>query len=165
MGDSDRADLKKFQEQLRSHGPKTFQNLLSAVLMWLFGNLVFIPLADTLGWQTRILCTLLFFVTFTILILAALPDLRKLIDSFSVLPAKKVSRKSGLDYKSSTILSRNILQILLALIFYLLYSPFLASFHPSINGIALILVLVWIFFLASSILHVSLPKILRWISS
>lgn len=163
MKDSVKEEIENFQKQLKTYGPKTVHNLLSAILIWLFGNLVFVPLASTLNWQTGAFCTLIFFVTFTVFVLRALSGLKKLIDAFSIFPARKFSLRKGLSFESSLILSQNILYIVLATIFYLLYFPFLASFHPSINGIVLILVLIWIFVLASRILLILLPKIMEWL--
>lgn len=163
MKDSLKEEIENFQKQLKNHGSKTVHNLLSALLIWLFGNLVFIPLAITLNWQTGVVCTFIFFVTFTLFVLRALPGLKKLINAFSVFPARKFSSRKKLSYESSLILSQNILYIVLATIFYLLYSPFLANFHPSVNGIVLILVIIWIGVLASRILLILLPKTLEWL--
>jgi len=156
-------EIKEFTECLRTYGAKTFHNLLSAFLIWLFAILVFIPLASSLNWQTRILCTLIFFVTFSILVLRALPGLKKLIDAFSVFPARKYGIKKGLRYEDSLVLFRHLLYIIFAVILYLLYFPFLANFHSSISGIILILLLIWIFFLTIRILSFLSPKILKWL--
>lgn len=156
-------EKENFIEHLRTYGAKTVHNLLSAFLIWLFGNLVFIPLASTLNWQTRVFCSLIFFVAFTLLVLRAFPGLKRLIDAFSVFPARKYGLKKGLSYENSLVLFRHIMYIISAVILYLLYFPFLASFHPSISGIVLILVVIWIFFLALRILLISFPKILEWL--
>jgi len=158
-------EMKKFHECLKNYGVKTFQNLLSAFLIWLFGNLVFIPLASSLNWQTRVFCTLIFFTVFTILIARSIPGLKKLIDTFSFFPAKKYSSKRNLSYENSLILFRNSLYIASLIIFYLLYLPFLSSFHPSISGIVLILILIWIIFPAIRILSVLSYKLLEWLVS
>lgn len=156
-------EKENFIEYLRTYGAKTVHNLLSAFLIWLFGNLVFIPLASTLNWQTRVFCSLIFFVAFTLLVLRAFPGLKRLIDAFSVFPARKYGLKKGLSYENSLVLFRHIMYIISAVILYLLYFPFLASFHPSISGIVLILVVIWIFFLALRILPILFPKILEWL--
>jgi hypothetical protein len=158
-----KAEMENFKECLKTYGPKTVHNLLSALLIWLFGNLVFIPLANSLNWQTRAFCTLIFFVTFTLLVFRALPSLKKLIDAFSVPLARKYGSKKGLTYENSLILFRHILYIISAVVLYLLYFPFLANFHPAISGIVLILVLIWIFFLALRILLILSFKILQWL--
>ena len=158
-------EMENFRKCLKIYGTKTVHYLLSAFLIWLFGILVFIPLASSLNWQPRVFCTLLFFIAFTILVLRALPGLKKLIDVFSILPAKRYSLKKGLSYENSIVLFRHLSYIISSVILYLLYFPFLANFHPSISGIFLILVLIWIFFLTIRPLSVLSQKILEWLSS
>ena len=55
-------EIENFQKCLKTYGAKTIHNLLAAFLVWLFGNLVFIPLASTLNWQTKAFCSLTFFI-------------------------------------------------------------------------------------------------------
>ena len=156
-------EVGNFKECLKSYGAKTLHNILSAFLIWLFGVLVFIPLANAINWQTRIFCTLIFFSAFTLLVMRTLPSLKKLIDAFSVFPARKYCLKKGISYENSLVLFRYLLYIVSAIILYLLYFPFLTGFHPAISGIVLILLLIWIFFLALRILLIFIPKILGWL--
>jgi hypothetical protein len=163
VNNSVKQEIKDFTEYLRTYGAKTVHSLLAAFLIWLFGILVFIPLASSLNWQTRVLCSLIFFTAFSILVLGALPGLKKLIDAFSVFPARKYSVKKGLSYEDCLVLFRHLLYIFFAVILYLLYLPFLANFHPAVSGIVLILLLIWIFFLTLRILSILSQKILKWL--
>ncbi len=156
-------EIENFQKCLKTYGAKTIHNLLAALLVWLFGNLVFIPLASTLNWQTKAFCSLTFFIAFTLLVIRALPSLKRLIDTFSIFPARKYSIKKKLSYENSLILFRHVLYIISIVIIYLLYFPFLTNFHPSISGIVLILMLIWIFFLTLRILTILSQKILEWL--
>jgi len=156
-------EIENFQKCLKTYGAKTIHNLLAAFLVWLFGNLVFIPLASTLNWQTKTFCSLTFFIAFTLLVIRALPSLKRLIDKFSIFPARKYSTKKKLSYENSLILFRHVLYIISIIIIYLLYFPFLTNFHPSISGIVLILTLIWIFFLTLRILTILSQKILQWL--
>ncbi len=150
---------------MKAYGAETVQNLLAALLVWLFSNLVFIPLASTLNWQTKVFCSLTFFIAFTLLVVKALPNLKKLIDTFSILPARKYSIKKKLSYENSLILFRHVFYIISIVIVYLLYFPFLKNFHPSISGIVLILMLIWIFFLALRIFTILSQKMIEWLYS
>lgn len=160
---SRKGEIENFKECFRTYGARTAHNLLSAFFIWLFGNLVFMPLAGALNWQTRVFCSLIFFVAFTLLVLRALPGLKKLIDAFSIFPARKYGLKKGLSYENSLVLFRHVMYIISAVILYLLYLPFLASFHPAIGGIVLILLVIWGFFLILRILLILSPKILDWL--
>jgi hypothetical protein len=156
-----REEMASIVEYLRTDGATTAHNLLAAGLIWLFGNLVFMPLANSLNWQTRIICTLIFFVAFTIFVIRALPGAKKMIDAFSIFPAKKYGVRKGLSYQDSLIVSRHSLYMIFALVLYLLYLPFLTSFHFSIAGIVLILVLIWMVFLALRLLSILSKRILE----
>ncbi len=163
MEKSAEEEIENFTEYLRIYGTKTSHNLLSALLIWLFGNLVFIPLAGSLNWQAKVLCSLIFFIAFTILVLKALPNLKKLIDTFSIFPARKYSTQKRLNYESSLVLFRHAFYIISSVILYLLYFPFLTNFHPSVSGMVLILVLIWIFTLLARICSILFPKFLEWL--
>lgn len=156
-------EIENFQKCLKTYGAKTIDNLLAAFLVWLFGNLVFIPLAATLNWQTKAFCSSIFFIAFTLLVIRALPSLKRLIDTFSIFPARKYSTKKKLSYENSLILFRHVSYIFSIIVIYLLYFPFLTNFHPSISGIVLILVLIWIFFLTLRILTILSQRIMNWL--
>lgn len=162
MAGSVKEEIENFKRCIETYGGKTFHSLLSALLIWLFAVLVFIPLAHALNRQAEIFCTLIFFVAFSLLTSRAILGLKKLIDAFSFLPARKYGLKRGLSYENSVLLFRHLFYIVLIVIFYLLYLPFLANFHPSISGIVLISVLIWIFFLMLRLLPVFTTKISEW---
>jgi hypothetical protein len=156
-------EIAKLRSQLRSEAPATFHQLLSAILIWLFGILVFIPLAASIGHQTAILVTLAFFATFTVLIVKASPGLKGILDSSSVLPARKYGPRLGLDFERSLMLFRQLTYMMSSIVLYLLYYPFLSAFHPAINGVVLILVLIWIFLLALGISAILARNIKEWL--
>jgi len=165
MTKSIKREIEDFRKSIELYGEKTLHNLLLALLIWLFGVLVFIPLASSINRETEILCNLIFFAIFTLLIIWSLPGLKKIVDAFSTLVAKKYESKEKLPLGKLTVLFKNISYIVLIIIFYLLYSPFLMKFHSSINGVVLILMLVWIFFLMMSILPTLFTRLLEWLSS
>ena len=133
------------------------------MLIWLFGVLVFIPLAISIGQQTTVLVTIAFFAAFTILIARALPGLKDLIDSFCALPARKYSRKLDLDFEKSLLLFRQLSYIVGSLVLYLLYYPFLSAFHPAISGLVLVLVLIWTFLLVVGMSSILSCNIKEWL--
>jgi hypothetical protein len=90
---------------------------------------------------------------------------KKLIDAFSFLPARKYGLKRGINHEDALTLFRYIFYIIFALIVYVLYFPFLMSFHFAISGIVLIVILIWIFFLALRIFSILSSKILEKLQS
>lgn len=154
-------EIDEFIRCLRIHGPVAFHNFLAALLVWLFGVLVFIPIAGSLSWQTRLLCSLIVFVTFTVFMYRATLGFKKLIDTFSFFPARKYGLKRGIGQEDALTLFRYTFYIIFTLIVYALYFPFLTSFHFAISGIVLIVIIIWIFFLALRILSILSSKILE----
>ncbi|NIU81132.1 hypothetical protein GWN63_02665 [Candidatus Bathyarchaeota archaeon] len=163
MDSSFEEGLEKLRKYIETYSVETVHRLLAAFLIWLFGVLVFIPLASNLNWQTRVFCSLILFAAFTLLLLRGLPNLKKLIDAFSILPARKYSLEKGLDYEKSLLMFRQAFYIISAIVLYLLYLPFLANFHPSLSGIVLILLLIWIFFLSLGTLTILWQEIIGWL--
>lgn len=156
-----RREIDDLAQCLRSHGPATFHNFLTAIIIWLFGILVFIPLANSLNWQTGLLCSLVVFTAFTIFMFRAVLGFKKLIDAFSFFPARKYGSKRGINQEDALTLFKYVFYVIFVLIVYALYFPFLTSFHFAISGIVLIVILIWIFFLALRILSILSSKILQ----
>lgn len=153
-------EIEDFVRILKLYGEKTFHNLSLSLLIWLFAVLIFIPLASSINHETELLCTLIFFIAFTLPIIRSLTGLKKMVNSLSTLMAKKYGLKKGLNIEDLIAVFRRSSYIILITIFYLLYSPFLTRFHPSINGAVLILVLFSIFFLMTGVFSILFPKIL-----
>jgi len=164
MSHQTKREINDLAQCLRSHGPATFHNFLAALLIWLFGILVFMPLANSLNWQTGLLCSLVIFTAFTIFMYQAILGFKKLIDAFSFLPAKKYYLKWEIKREDALTLFRYTFYIALALIVYALYFPFLTGFHFAVSGIVLIVVLIWIFFLALRILSILSSRVLEQLS-
>ena len=135
------------------------------MLIWLFGVLVFMPMASSIGWNAELVCTLIVLVAFTILVSRAISSFKNLIDAFSVFPARKYLIKRGLAKENAVAVSKQILYMLSIMVLYLLYFPFLVRLHPAFNGIVLILVVIVVFFLALKTLRASHRAITDWLYS
>ncbi len=160
MAIGQRKEIEKLIQCLRAYGPATFHNLITALVTWLFGVLVFMPVAYSLDLQTGQIVTLIVFMMFTVFIFRAIPSFRKLIDAFAFFPARKYGSKKGMAYADALTLFKYTFYVIFALVVYALYFPFLTSFHLAISGITLIVVLVWIFFLALRILSILSSRVL-----
>ena len=158
-------EIINFKQALRLYGAKTLPLLLSAMLIWLFGVLVFIPMASSIGWNAELVCTLIVLVSFTILVSRAISGFKNLVDAFSVFPARKYLIKSGLAKENAVAVSNTILYMLSIVVLYLLYFPFLVRLHPAFNGIVLVLVVILVFFLALKTLRASHRAITNWLYS
>ena len=132
----------------REHLPDTLINLFVALLIWLFGILVFLPAAYTISPRgLPLLCSLIILVGFSLFIFRSFDGLQPLLNSTSDFLAYVYIRRrnSKVQVERLKTGSRSVSYVITALILYLLYSPFLVAIHPALNGLVLIPVILWIF--------------------
>lgn len=121
-------------------------SLSTAVLVWLFGVLVFLPLAEDIDPDgLPILVSLVVFVAFTVFLVRGLKDFSNLIDTASETMVKKLVHRKRMDRtQTMRIRIRIALEAASIAVVYLLYSPMLSRIHPSVNGIGMIIALLGI---------------------
>jgi len=144
-------DEKETQEKLisvaRDRLPSTLSNIFTALLIWLFGILVFLPAAYSISPQgLPLLCSLIILVGFSLFIFRSFDGLRPLLNSTSDFLAYVYIRRrnSKVQVERLKTGSRSVSYVITALILYLLYSPFLVAIHPALNGLVLIPIILWI---------------------
>lgn len=157
-------DILNIKETLKKSS-EALHLLLLALLIWLFGNLVFIPIAHSLNWQAILIVNLIIFSVFTFLVVKIFSPIKKMVDVFSVVLACKFFMKKGLNYFESIMASKQVLYLVCVVALYFFYFPFLINFHPAINGLALIAVVIWIFFCILKILRAVSKCINAWLFS
>jgi len=133
-------------------------NLSAAFLIWLFGVLVFIPIAETINSQTKLFVNLIIFIPFTILLLKTIPRVKRLLDIFAVVLARKFKFMREVKEDDQIIVFKKFLYIVFIIFTYSFYFPFLNNFNPAINGIVLIVALLWSFFLLFGISQIILKS-------
>lgn len=147
---SEKEARDKFISIAREHLPSTLINLSTAVLIWLFGALVFLPAAYRIEPRgVPLACSLILLVGFSIFVFKAFGGLRLLLGSTSdVLVYEYMRRrKAEIPIEKLKTVVRCVIYVVAALILYALYSPFLAAIHPSLSGLVLILIVLWIFWM------------------
>lgn len=164
MASQTKREFNNLAQCLRNNGPTAFQSVVTALLIWLFGILVFIPLANSLNWQTSLLCSLIISIAFTVFMYRGTSSLKRLIDAFCSLPAKKYGARWEIGQEDASTLFRYLAYIFSGLIVYALYFPFLASFHFAVSGIVLIVVLLWVFFLVLRIISIFFSQLMKRIA-
>ena len=133
----------------REHLPATLVNVFIALLIWLFGVLVFLPAAYQITPRgVPLAISIIVLIGFSVFVIRAVNSgLILLLDSTSNVLAYKYKRwknpKLSIEKLKDTF--KNVVYVVAALILYLLYSPFLLTMHPSLNGLVLITVILWIF--------------------
>ena len=148
---SEREARDKLVSTAREHLSNTLINLSTAVLIWLFGALVFLPAAyriEPVG--LPLACALILLIGFSVFVFKAFDGLRLLLEATSdVLAHEYIRRRKGakITVERLRVVIRCIIYVVSALIVYALYSPFLVAIHPSLAGLVLIPIVLWIFFM------------------
>jgi hypothetical protein len=143
---------KEAREKLLSLSKKCLPEVLVyifvAVLIWLFGTLVFLPAANQiLPWRIPLATSLIILVAFTIFIVKAYNSgLVPLLESTSNVLAYEYKNwkksKTSIDKLQPAVLNSLYVSTILAI--YLLYSPLLTTIHPALNGLMFIPIILWI---------------------
>lgn len=131
--------------------PEIAVNLSAAVLVWLFGVLVFLPMAikiDPKG--LSLICSLVILLAFSFFLIRGIRGLGKVLDAASYVLTHEFLRwrrmEEGLTERMERMNTRFrvTLHVATIIIVYLFYLPLLLTIHPAINGIALILTILGI---------------------
>ncbi len=131
-------ELAPFAETLRKDGPRTVRQLLEALFIWLFGVLVFIPLAASMGWRTELAVSLIVLAAFSVVVYRALPGMKRLMDALSPVLAERSVRRGSMSARDAEVVFRHSFYLVAIAVLYLTYLPFLLSFHPALAGVVLI---------------------------
>ena len=145
MGEKEARD--KLSIIAREQLPNTLINISTAVLIWLFGALVFLPAAYRIApGGLPLACGVILLVGFSIFVFKAFTGLRPLLESASDVLAYEYTRwrKAKFPLQRLKTVVQCLIYVVVALILYALYSPFLATIHPSLGGLVLITVILWI---------------------
>jgi hypothetical protein len=132
-------------------------NLAAAILVWLFGILVFLPIADRIDpTSLKILCSLIIFVSISVFISRSIKGLETFIETSSTTMAQIYQEKrknTKWSLKQLQVGMQNLIRTVIIFLSLSLYTPLLTAINPSLTGIALILTilyLIWIFFKTKS---------------
>ncbi|MCL4436095.1 MAG: hypothetical protein M1503_00220 [Thaumarchaeota archaeon] len=137
-------------EKLRDNAPKIAINVGIAVLIWLIGNYVFIPISRGLfieAYAVTQLVSIIILVAMFVLVLSIINELRNLADAAAGLAAYQTSMSSGQmsaeEVGSYRTAFRGLLYVLVVAAAFLLFSLQLNFIHPALAAIVLLGVTAW----------------------
>lgn len=132
--------------------PTIILDVAAAVLIWLFGRLVFLPIAegvDVFGYPLPEILNLIILVALMMIVLKILVDVRTFITGLTGWIAEKI----GTSYDVTDDELNNIKKALVGLIevvamafAYMLLTDYMAGIHPALSGVVLISFVVWAIF-------------------
>ncbi len=141
----------RLADVVKEHLPNTFTNFSTAVLIWLFGVLVYLPLAHRIeSIEVPLICGLTVLIGFSVFVFRGFDGFRCLLDAGSdVLAYEYRRRRKKVKFSIDQLktVTRCIVYVVAALIVYGLYSPLLAAIYPSLSGLVFIPVILWIFWM------------------
>jgi hypothetical protein len=159
---SEKEAREELQLVSKKYLPNVVTNLLVAFLIWLFGVLVFLPAANQiLPQRIPLAVSLVILIGFTIFITRTInKGLPKLMDSASnVIAYDYINwRKTQLAIEKLQPTIKSIILAVASLTLYLLYSPLLITVHPSLNGLVLIPIVLWILWTTVKIINMILVE-------
>lgn len=139
---------------MRQGVPTLVFTMIAAVLIWVFGNLAFMPLAEGISiyeWPLDKVISLIILVALIAIIVKSIMSLTKIVDGISSFLAIEMSRlQKNFDEKSlrryRSFLRGIVFSIMIILIFILI-QDYLTQIHPALSGVLLIAIVVWSIFL------------------
>jgi len=132
--------------------PSITVGVIAAILLWLFGNLIFVPISEGIEWFGYPLTQILTFIILAGLaffVVKILADVRGAVDALAALAACEigapydVTPKEVGHYKTAL---RGILNVIIVSLAFLLFSDYLTRIHPALSGVALIAIVGWAIF-------------------
>jgi hypothetical protein len=140
---------------IRQVGARVFLSIAAAILIWIFGNLIFLPIAkgltqQFLGYPVHSIISFIIVVALAIIILTVFVDIRRLTGGLAGVLAYqfgKAGREVDIEnYNNYRTALDGILYIIVVSLAYLLFAGYLAEIHPAIPAVLLILIVIWAIF-------------------
>ena len=140
---------------LREVGARVILSVGAAILIWIFGNLIFLPIAkgmaqQFLGYPVHSIISFIIIVALAIIILTVFVDIRRLTGGMAGVLAYHFGKAGGEvsieTYNNYRASLDGILYVIVVSLAYLLFASYLAEIHPAIPAILLILIVIWAIF-------------------
>jgi hypothetical protein len=136
---------------MRKALPALIFTIIAAVLIWVFGNLVFMPLAEGItlygGWPLDTVISFVILVALLAIVLRAMLALTRIADGISTFFAAEMVRLSPKKYDESTLrryrsFLRGIVYTIIIVLIFILVQDYLTYIHPALSGIVLLVLVI-----------------------
>ncbi len=141
---------EKAVEEIRDSGPRIIINVLIAVLIWLIGNYVFIPIAQGYFIETFAvpqLINLIVLVALAVLLFMILKEMRDLTDAAAGIVSYELGSRKGEVTKEELhnykIAFHGLLYVFIAAAAFLLLGNQLSLLSPALGALVLIVIVIW----------------------
>jgi len=140
---------------LRQVGARVFLSIGAAILIWIFGEMIFLPIAkgmtqQFLGYPVHSIISFIIVVALALIIFTVFIDIRRLTGGMAGVLAYHFGKASGEvsveTYKNYRTALDGILYVIIVSLAYLLFAGYLAEIHAAIPAVILILIVIWAIF-------------------
>jgi len=140
---------------LRQVGARVFLSIGAAILIWIFGQIIFLPIAEGMaqqffGYPVHSIISFIIVVALAIIVLTVFIDVRRLTSGIAGVLAYHFGKASGEisieTFKNYRTALDGILYVIIISLAYLLFADYLATIHPAIPAVLLILIVIWAIF-------------------
>jgi dolichol kinase len=140
---------------LRQVGARVFLSIGAAILIWIFGEMIFLPIAkemtqEFMGYPVHSIISLIIVIALAIIIFTVFIDIRRLTGGMAGVLAYhfgKASHEMSVEtYKNYRTALDGILYVIMVSLAYLLFANYLAEISPVIPAVLLILIVIWAVF-------------------
>jgi len=140
---------------LRQVGARVILSVGAAILIWVVGELIFLPIAEGmtqtfLDYPVDAIISFIIVVALAIIVFTVFVDIRRLTGGMAGVLAYQFGKASGEVnievYNSYRDALDGILYVIVVSLAYLLFANYLARINPAIPAILLILIVIWAIF-------------------
>ena len=140
---------------LRQVGARVFLSIGAAILIWIFGEMIFLPIAkgmtqEFLSYPVHSIISFIIVVALAIIIFTVFIDIRRLTGGMAGVLAYHFGKASGEmgveNYKNYRTALDGVLYVIIVSLAYLLFANYLAEINPVIPAVLLILIVIWAIF-------------------
>jgi hypothetical protein len=140
---------------MRQVGARVVLSVGAAILIWLAGRLIFVPIAQgltqqLLGYPVAGIVSAIIAVALAVIIFTVFIDIRKLTGGLAGIMAYHFGKASGevqrAEYNNYRTALDGVLYVVIVSLAYLLFVDYLATIHPAIPAVLLILIVIWAIF-------------------
>jgi hypothetical protein len=140
---------------MRQVGARVVLSVGAAILIWLAGRLIFVPIAEGLtqqlfGYPIAGIVSAIILVALAVIIFTVFIDIRKLTGGLAGIMAYHFGKASGevqkAEYNNYRTALDGVLYVVIVSLAYMLFMDYLATIHPAIPAVLLILIVIWAIF-------------------
>jgi len=140
---------------LREVGARVVLSIAAAILIYVVGRLIFVPIAEGLGYvfldyPVHSIISAILVIAMAVIIFTVFVDIRKLTGGIAGVLAYEFGKASGEisaeSFRHYRTALDGILYVIIVSLTYLLFAEYLGKIHAAIPAIILILIVIWAVF-------------------